>query len=660
MTGPSPAARYSRSMASAVAALGALAVALAAVAPLGAQVTGGATGATGAPAGELTVVSVDVSDQPLVRIVAAPPSSLGGQPIDGSSFRVDEQGHSPVLTVRELPADDLEIALVIDTSGSMTGAALTAAKAAARSLVGQLPPTAPVTVIGFGAAPKLLSARTTDRGATAAAIEALEAGGQTALYDAVALALTVLTGPPPGVPQTGAGPQARRSVVLLSDGGDTGSAALLDDVARALAAAAVPVFAVELATAEGRSQPLADLASATGGRVAPASDPASLQGVFDGIVRQLVRQFEITWTTTARGSVEVAVTLQTPGGRADGRARLALEGAAPATVARPADRPQPTVAVPGSSRSWALTAGLGLVAAALLAASVPMLALHTPRSRALGGGRRASAGRAVSGFADWGRSVADRALSGASRGPALHAALERAGLDLRPSELVLMTGAAGTVLGLGGALFSSPAAGLAGAVAAPVAAWGALRVLAYRRREQFVAQLGDTLQTLSGALRAGYGLNQALDVVAREAEAPTASEFRRVVIETRLGREQGEAMEAMAARTGSEDLRWVVQAFEIHRGVGGDLAEVLDNVAGTIRERNRVRRQVRTLSAEGRLSAIVLFLLPVGLALAMRALEPTYLGELTGSGQGLAMLGVAGGLLLVGGVWLHRIVKPDF
>jgi tight adherence protein B len=133
-----------------------------------------------------------------------------------------------------------------------------------------------------------------------------------------------------------------------------------------------------------------------------------------------------------------------------------------------------------------------------------------------------------------------------------------------------------------------------------------------------------------------------------------------MVVETRLGRDVADAIESMAERVDSEDFNWVVQAIAIHRQVGGDLAQVLDNVYATIRDRNRIRRQISALSAEGRLSAIILFVLPFGMLGVISVLNPDYLAELTSSSLGLTLLIGAGALLAVGGLWLKRIVRLVF
>ena len=215
------------------------------------------------------------------------------------------------------------------------------------------------------------------------------------------------------------------------------------------------------------------------------------------------------------------------------------------------------------------------------------------------------------------------------------------------------------VLGLGAFLFT-PIVGLVLAVMVPLAAVTALRFLATRRRKRFSDQMADTLQILAGSLRAGHGLAQAIDTVTREAESPTAEEFKRLTIETRLGRDFVEALQSVADRVGGEDFQWVVQAVQIQREVGGDLAAILDSVAGTVRDRTRIRRQVSALSAEGRMSAWVLMILPFGLAGMMALTSKEYLSPLFGTGTGLRLLAVGAVLLTVGGLWLRKIVKPIF
>lgn len=181
-----------------------------------------------------------------------------------------------------------------------------------------------------------------------------------------------------------------------------------------------------------------------------------------------------------------------------------------------------------------------------------------------------------------------------------------------------------------------------------------------RRRAAFATQLDDTLSLVAGGLRAGHSLPHALDAVSQEAESPTAEEFARILNQHRLGRDLGEAIGLAAARMRSDDLAWVAQAVAIHREVGGNLSEVLDHVGETIRERGQIRRQVATLSAEGRMSANVLIALPVLIAVVLAVVSPSYLTAFLTTPLGWALIATGLVLFALGVVWLRAVVRVRF
>jgi tight adherence protein B len=195
------------------------------------------------------------------------------------------------------------------------------------------------------------------------------------------------------------------------------------------------------------------------------------------------------------------------------------------------------------------------------------------------------------------------------------------------------------------------------AVAAAVVA---VTVRSDRRKAAFAEQLDDILALLASNLRAGHSLPQALDSLTGDIEEPASSEIIRAVTQVRVGRDLTEALSDVAERMDSDDFRWITQAIAIHRQVGGNLAEVLDTVANTIRERGQVRRQVASLSAEGRLSAYVLIALPFFVVLFLSLVNPGYLAVFTATAIGWAMLAVAAVLLVVGIFWLRATVKVEF
>jgi tight adherence protein B len=240
------------------------------------------------------------------------------------------------------------------------------------------------------------------------------------------------------------------------------------------------------------------------------------------------------------------------------------------------------------------------------------------------------------------------------------AELESAGMSIRAGEFVVLSvGAAILGLVLGAALLRKPYMAILVGVLAGAGPWMGLRTAMKKRAEKLRDQLPDVLTIMASSLRAGHSFMQSLDTVAKEIPQPACIEFQRVVAEIRLGRPTEDALEALAERVGSDDFRWAVLAVNIQREVGGNLAEILDNVADTLRERAMMRRQIQVLTAEGRLSAWVLALLPVGIGVYLFASNPGYIGLLVTTRIGLFMSGGALCLLAVGIAWMRKIVNID-
>jgi tight adherence protein B len=186
-----------------------------------------------------------------------------------------------------------------------------------------------------------------------------------------------------------------------------------------------------------------------------------------------------------------------------------------------------------------------------------------------------------------------------------------------------------------------------------------LSLRAGRRCAAFGEQLPEVLQLLASSLRSGFSLAQALEGVAREGTQPAAGEFSRALGEARLGAPLEETLEATATRMRSRDLSWVVLAVRIQRRTGGNLAEVLLNTVHTMRERERLRRQVRALSAEGRISAYILIALPLVVGAWLFLVRRDYLRPLYTQPAGQLMLGAAALLVVLGGFWMSRLVKVE-
>lgn len=322
-----------------------------------------------------------------------------------------------------------------------------------------------------------------------------------------------------------------------------------------------------------------------------------------------------------------------------------------------------TAVLAASSQAWMPVVGIAAVSTSVFVLAIVLFA-PTGRRRLARQSMKLSlrqpAPSLLTGVTSRATQIADESLERRGRREKLGASLDQAGIAMKPAEFLVLE----IAVALAACLVGFAIAGLLGAIVL-----GCLTALGFRgylswqaatRRAKFADQLGDTLQLLTGSLRAGYGLLQAVDGIAREAESPTSDEFRRLVLETRLGRSMPDALHGIAERVGNDDFEWVIQAIEINRDVGGELAEVLERVNETIRERDRVRRQIRTMSAEGRFSVKLLLALPILLAVFQQANNPDFLGLLTGTSTGLLLLGVGTALLIVGGIWLRKIVTIPF
>jgi tight adherence protein B len=254
----------------------------------------------------------------------------------------------------------------------------------------------------------------------------------------------------------------------------------------------------------------------------------------------------------------------------------------------------------------------------------------------------------------------DRLATAGGFGGRLEAMLEQAELPMKAGEFAAFTVLCALAGGVVGALLlTNIIFVLLVAAAASLIPYGWLLHARKKRQKTMAEQLPDVLSILASSLRAGHSFLQALDQVAGEIKEPSAGEFHRVVSEIRLGRSIDDAMNEMAERVGSEDMRWAVMAVNIQRQVGGNLAEVLDIVANTVRERAYVQRQVRVLSAEGRLSIAILTALPFGIFFYLALVNPEYVAPLFNTMIGRILLLVGGTLMGLGVFVMTRIVRID-
>jgi tight adherence protein B len=257
---------------------------------------------------------------------------------------------------------------------------------------------------------------------------------------------------------------------------------------------------------------------------------------------------------------------------------------------------------------------------------------------------------------DVNRSVSN--ILGEERSRRMAQALNLAGVSTPPGTFAARIVLVSVVAAVLGALIS-PLLTLLALVVPTVVARSWVNHKVTKRRNKFAEQLSDTLQLLTASMRSGFGLSQALTIITDDVEEPTRSEVEQVLAATRVGFDLSDALRTMAQRMDNKDLDWVVSAIDINREAGGNLSEVLENVNATIRDRQRIQRKIRTYTAEGRLSAQILLVLPVGFLLLEWAVNPHGISALF-SGVGLAAFAMALALMGVGWLWIRKIISVKF
>jgi len=251
-------------------------------------------------------------------------------------------------------------------------------------------------------------------------------------------------------------------------------------------------------------------------------------------------------------------------------------------------------------------------------------------------------------------------LSRGSHSGKLAEDLQKADLRVKASEWILAVGGMAVLVGVLAALrFGSVIAFLPAVAIIWVGSGLFLRFRQAKRTRAFNKQLGDTIVLLSNALKAGHSFAQALSTVAKNASPPISDEFGRATREIALGINIDEALKHMVDRNKSEDFDLMVTAVQIQRVVGGNLAEILDTIAFTIRERVRIQGEIRTLTAQARASGFIITGLPVGLGMVLSVVSPSYFDPMLTDPLGHIMFIIAGVMIAIGGAIIRKIVKIE-
>jgi tight adherence protein B len=573
-----------------------------------------------------------------------------GQILTPENVRVFENGEQvpnpTVIPASQTRASQFGVVLVLDASNSMHGAPVVAATDAARQFAHAVAGSSQLGVVTFNSTTDVLQPLTTDQSAIATALaQTPDVAAGTHIYDGITTAVRLLA-------------QAHirsGSIVLLSDGRDTGSAATETAAVDAAHRSGIRIYSVGLRSKAFDASALQKIAKDGHGSFTEATSSAALAPIFSQLGAAVANQYIIRYRTGQPAGTYVRVSVTAGDAGVATTAYHTPQGVPGAAFHRSAWRD-----------FWSSIGGMIVVvlASAALVGCGVAIALRPGPNRL-----RARVGQFVavaSGKPDPDRSSAiltDRLYAGAERSFGRMGAWTRfkedlalAEIDVQPGQIVLATAMGVIVVGwLLATVTGFPATGLIG-LSVILIPRSIVNSRLRKRRDAFAEQLPDNLQVMASAMRAGHSFIGALAVVVEDSPEPSCSEFGRVVADEQFGVPLEEAIRRAVVRMDNRDLAQVGLVAAMQQETGGNTAEVLDRVVDTIRERFELRRLVKTLTAQGRMSRWVVSLLPVGLLFAISALNPSYMAPLFDKPIGRLLLVMAAVLVVSGSLVIKRIV----
>jgi tight adherence protein B len=567
--------------------------------------------------------------------------------LSAGQVRVSENGdrvRGVTLTSAAGPRrTDFGTVLVIDASRSMRQAGIRRAMQAARVLAAERAPNQQLGVVVFNRTSSVLLAPSSDDRAIEQALSATpKLAPQTHVFDAVDTALGLLA----------KAKIAAGSVIVLSDGADTGSLVAAAEVSRRARQANVRIFTVGLRSGAFDRSELTGLAAAGRGRYFAADSINDLGAIFRQLGMQLATEYLVRYRSFTRPGRDVTVAVQVQG----------VPGVATMTYRVPGG----TSFVLVEDSFWTSMSGIlmtSLLCALVIAVGIAMLFSRRHRRPDL----RERVRGFVSSLEEM-TSSAELVVGRESPGGAAERSLERtewwqgfkedceiARIEADPVRIVVSTVFGTLLVTLVLLMAGGPLLALC-ALAAPLAVRSWVRFKVGRQRRLFADQLPDVLQGSASAIRAGHSLTGALAMVVEGAPEPSRSEFQRVVADERLGVSLDDALRVVQRRMDSLDVQQIALVAQLQRETGGNMAEVLDRVTESVRRRGELRRMVRALTAQGRLSRWVVSGLPAFLLFMITLIRPDYSEPLFTTGLGRTMLFVGAVLTVSGSLVIKKIV----
>ena len=619
----------------------------------------------------IIINETDIDDYPEVDLYISfeEGSALGALDLQQEDFSVFENSEKvqDILAERiAVISDPIGVVLVIDTSGSMKGKPIEDAKSAALVFMNEMRKVDEFAIVGFADEVTTYSNFTSDRQKLAESISQINAEGETSLFDGLYISLNQF--------------KERQDLqykyaIVLSDGTDTVSKLSTRDVILKAQTDKITIYSISLMSYDYNPTDLKDISNSTNGELLIAADSGQLKELYGIISRKIRNQYRISYTSLWPNTeiIDVEVSIEKSG----------LSGSKGTDYENPYYAPAPTEIIKSSrspflylfDRWWAKYTIYGAIFLGITLFLYILIMIIIPRKKVLKGRTE------IYGYKPAEMSIEDiikerkgkirffdrivilisRLSTKRGFGEVFETRLQRAGMSISSSEFITIHIISIIVISLG-VYFLTGSYLLTFLILAAIVLlpFIILNLRIAQRLRKFHDQLPDTLQLISGSLKAGYSFNQALSMIVEETTPPTSDEFRRVLSEIRMGLQETEALENMAKRIESEHFEWVVMSVNIQREVGGNLAEVMEIIADTIRERDTVMRQIKALTSEGRLSAYILIGLPIVLAIALSLLNREYISLLYTSLPGLIMIGIATIMMIIGIFWIIKIIRVEY
>jgi tight adherence protein B len=524
-------------------------------------------------------------------------------------------------------------------------------------------------VVGFSDIVTVFSSFTSDRERLAGAVNLLDAEGETALFDGIIK----------GLEQFDNFPDLRHKyLVVLSDGADTVSTAGVEEAIQQALQGGTVVYSIGLTSKEFNFEGIEKIAGSTGGYMLSTSDSAMLEQLYEVALQKIQGIYRITYESGIQEADSIAAEIIVEEGSYRDSLNFSFEN--PYTVFSGStvvsqDRSQAISNLVFLDKWWikliifiSIFVSVTLFIYAISTIMIPsnrdlksrtdyfLYNIAEPGAEPPSDEKRAR-GRFFSRSAKKNRKSSDKK----DFTSVFDEKLKRAGVSMSGSRFVLIhiisVAVATLVVFL---LTRNLLVTFAVVVIVIFLPFLFVNFKIGQKLKKFNEQLPDTLQLIEGALKAGYSLNQALYMVIKETKPPISEEFSMALNEIRMGLTEKAALENMAKRINSELFSWVILAINIQREVGGNLAEIMDIIANTIRDKERVLRQIKGLTAEGKLSAYVLIGLPIILGVVLSILNREYINVLFTTKIGFMMLGLGAVLMVIGIIWILKIIKIEY